>query len=340
MPKRYQLQVALCAIICTTSLTSQSARAEDFYAGKTVFLLVSSDASGGYDTYTRLLAPYLQKSIPGKPTIVVQNMPGAGGLRVTQYVYSVAEKDGTKVGNVRSANALNSILNLHGGEMDPTQFQWVGNMAGDSIVCVFSDVSKVRSVDDLRARETIVGSTGKGGDNYSMPNTLNYTLATKIKIVLGYKGTNDRILAVERGELDGACGINASSLSMLADPISAGKLIPIVQAGRKPFYTIENVPMAQSYAKTERERQVMEAVFSTTAIGRTYALPPGTPKDRVDIMRAAFSKAVKDPELIAQATKMKIEIDPMSGEDLQKAVEEIAKLSPDLKKDVIVSLGE
>jgi tripartite-type tricarboxylate transporter receptor subunit TctC len=208
------------------------------------------------------------------------------------------------------------------------------------LICAFSDTSRIHTIDDLRARETIVGSTGKGGDNYSMPNTLNYVLGTKMKIILGYQGTGDRVLATQRGELDGLCGINASSLSTQADLINSGKLITIVQAGNKPFVAIPNVPMAQAYARDDRERKILEAVFSTTAIGRTYALPPGTPMEQVNIVRTAFMKATKDPEIVAQAAKMKLEIDPMSGEDLQKYITNMAKLPDDMKKEVITSLGE
>jgi tripartite-type tricarboxylate transporter receptor subunit TctC len=332
--------IAMCFMAASISLTPQTAQSKEYYEGRTISLLVSSDPSGGYDTYTRLLAPYIQKYIPGKPTMVVQNMPGAGGLRVMQYMYAVAEKDGTKIGNVRATNALDSILNLRGGDIDPNRFQWVGNMDGDSLVCDFSDKSGIRSVDDLRKRETIVGSTGKGGDNYSMPNTMNYVLGTKMKIVLGYQGTADRVLATQRGELDGLCGINASSLSTHEDLIKSGKLITIVQAGNKPFLTIPDVPMAQKYARNDRELKILEAVFSTTAIGRTYALPPGTPKEQVNIIRTAFMKANRDPGIIEQATKMRIEIDPMSGEDLQKYISGMANLSGDMKKEVITSLGE
>ena len=236
-----RFRATLYALAGAVLFTAQAAHAKDYFEGKTVSLLVSSDPSGGYDTYTRLLAPYLQKYLPGRPTMVVQNMPGGGGLKVTQYIYAVAEKDGTKIGNVRAANAFDSILNLRGGDMDPNRFEWVGNMDGDSLVCVFSDASGVRSLDDLRARETIVGATGKGGDNYSMPNSFNYVLGTKMKIVLGYQGTGDRVLATQRGELDGLCGINASSLSTQEDLIKSGKLVTIVQAGHKPFVTIPTV---------------------------------------------------------------------------------------------------
>lgn len=340
MPKRQYVTVASCAIACAMSLTSQAARSDDFYQGKTVSLIVSSDAGGGFDAYTRLLAPYMQKYIPGHPTMVVQNMPGGGGLRLTQYLYTVAEKDGTKVGNVRAPNALDAILNIRGGDIDPTRFAWVGNMAGDSDVCVFSKASGIHTLDDLRARETIIGSTGKGGQNYTFPNAINYVLGTKMKIILGYKGLGDRILAMERGEIEGACGINASSLSLHEQSIAEGKIVPIVQAGRKPYYTIPNVPLTQSYARTDRERQILQAVFSLTEIGRTYALPPGVPADRVEIIRSAFMKATSDPGIIADAAKMKLEIDAMSGADLQKFIAEMANLTPELKKEVLTALGE
>ena len=340
MPKRYRATVVLWAIACGIPLTSQPARSDDFYQGKSVALIVSSDAGGGFDAYTRLLAPYMQKYIPGKPTMVVQNMPGGGGLRLTQYLYQVAEKDGTKVGNVRAPNALDSILNIRGGDIDPTRFEWVGNMAGDSDVCVFWHTSGIKTLDDLRARETIIGATGKGGQNYTFPNAINYVLGTKMRIILGYKSLGDRLLAMERGEIEGGCGINASTLSLHEQLLAEGKLVPVAQAGRKPFPTIPNVPLTQSYARTDRERQILTAVFSLTEIGRTYALPPGTPKDRVEIIRSAFMKATNDPDLIAEATKMKLEIDPMSGEDLQKFIAEMANLTPELKKEVLTALGE
>jgi tripartite-type tricarboxylate transporter receptor subunit TctC len=153
MPKRNRhFYVALCAIACGISLQSQPAQSDDFFYGKSVSLIVSSDAGGGFDAYTRLLAPYMRKYIPGNPTMVVQNMPGGGGLRVTQYLYQVAEKDGTKIGNVRAPNALDAILTIRGGDIDPTRFEWVGNMAGDSDVCVFSQASGIRTLDDLRSR--------------------------------------------------------------------------------------------------------------------------------------------------------------------------------------------
>lgn len=337
---RLPTRALAAACLLVSAVTTSAARGEDFFAGKTIALLVSSDVGGGFDAYTRLLAPYMRKHLPGAPTTIVQNMPGGGGLRLAQFLYRVADKDGTKIGNVRAGNALDAILNIRGGDMDPTRFEWVGNMAGDPDVCVFWHASGVKTLEDLRLREVIVGATGKGGQNYSFPSAMNYALGTKMKIILGYKGLGDRILAMERGEIDGGCGINASTLSLHESLISQGKLIPVVQAGRKPFVTLRNVPLTQSYARTDRERNILHAVFGLTEIGRTYALPPGTPKDRVALIRAAFLQSTSDPELIAEGAKLKLEIDPMPGEDVQAFISKMANLTPQLKKEVLVALGE
>ncbi len=331
---------ALAGAFIVLTWPAAMASAEEAFAGKTVSLLVSSDVGGGFDAYTRLLAPYMQKYLPGAPTILVQNMPGGGGLRLTQHLYRVAEKDGTKIGNVRAGNALDSILNIRGGDMDPTRFEWVGNMAGDPDVCVFWHTSGIRKLEDLRIREAVVGSTGKGGQNYSFPTAMNYVLGTKMKIILGYKGLGDRILAMERGEIDGGCGINASTLSLHETLISQGKLVPIVQAGGKPFTTLPDVPLTQSYARNDREKSILQTVFGLTEIGRTYALPPGTPKDRVALIREAFIKSTADPELIAAGAKLKLEIDPMSGEEVQAFIKRMAELTPEMKKEVLIALGE
>jgi len=335
--------VAVSGIVVSGALavSATPAAASDFFAGTTVSLMVSADAGGGYDTYTRLLAPYLRKNIPGNPIVIVQNMPGGGGLRLTQHIYAVADKDGTKIGNVRSSNALDAILGVRGGDIDPTRFEWVGDMSSDVDVCVFWHTSGVRTLDDLRERETIIGATGKGGQNYSFPSAMNYALGTKMKIILGYKGLGDRVLAMERGEVQGNCGINGSTLTSLqADLLKQGKLVPIVQSGGKAHKNLPNVPLTQSFARTDRERRILMTIFSQMDIARTYALPPGTPKDRVAIMRKAFMAAMQDPGLAAEAEKMKLELDPKSGEEVQKIIAEMADLSPELKKEVRAALGE
>lgn len=314
--------------------------AEESFSGKTIFFLVSSDAGGGYDVYTRLLARHMGRHISGEPTTVVQNMPGGGGLRVAQYIYSVAEKDGTKIGNLRASNMLDSVLGIRGEDLDPTKFNWIGNMAGDTDVCSFWRTSGVRKFDDLLNKEVLVGASGKGAQNYMFASAINHVLGAKMKIVLGYKGMGDRILAMERGELQGNCGMNASSLTSLqGDRLASGELIPVVQSGSKPYPALKDVPLTNSYAKTPEQRRILDVIFNQMDIARTFALPPGTPAAIVDQMREAFSKSMEDPQLLADAQKQKLDITPTSGQGVSQVISDMAAISPQLKKDVRAAIG-
>jgi tripartite-type tricarboxylate transporter receptor subunit TctC len=316
-------------------------RAADFYSGKTITFVVSSDAGGGYDTYTRFLARYMQKYIPGTPSIVVQDEPGGGGLRGAQDIYAVGDKDGTKIGLVRAGNMLDSILGVRGEEIDPNKYEWIGNMASDTDVCTFSYASGVRSFEDLKTRQVLVGASGTGSQGYDFPNAINYTLHTQMKIITGYKGTADRILAMQQGELQGACGINASSLTRVnRQQITDGKLIPVIQSGLHPYPALSNVPLTQSFATTDAQRRILVTIFSQMEIARVFAAPPGTPKDRVEILRKAFMQALSDQTLIDEAKKLKLDIQPMSGEDVTKVVAEMSDLSPELKAAVRAAIGD
>lgn len=330
--------VALASGLAFVSI--DEAAAADFYAGKTINITVSSDTGGGYDTYSRLLARHFSKHIPGKPTIVVQNMPGGGGLRSAQFLYEVAEKDGTVIGNIRASNLLDAVLGIR-GNMDSSKYEWIGNMTSDTDVCSFSQAAGIRTFDDLKNKEVIVGASGKGAQNFSFPNAINHVLGTKMKIVLGYKGAADRILAVERGELEGNCGINASTItSSWPQLLAEGKLISVMQSGLKPYSALPNVPMTQSFAKTDKQRQILDAIFGQMAIARLYAVPPGTPQDRVAILRTAFMASMNDPALKADAKKTKIDLDPSSGEEVGKIVASLVQLPDALKKEVRTAIGE
>lgn len=328
------------AIAAGLSFSTAAAAAPPFYAGKTINLTVSSDTGGGYDTYSRLLARHLPAHIPGKPLIVVQNMPGGGGLRSAQFLYEVAEKDGTAIGNIRASNVLDAVLGIR-GDIDVSRFEWIGNMTSDTDVCTFSQASGVRTFDDLKKKEVIVGASGKGAQNFSFPNAINHVLGTKMKIVLGYKGAADRILAVERGELQGNCGINASTItSSWPQLLSEGKLVPVMQSGLKPYSALPNVPMTQSFAKTDDQRRVLDAIFGQMAIARMYALPPGAPADRVAILRKAFMETMADPALKEDAKKTKVDLDPDSGEEVAKIVADLAGLPDVLKKKAKAAISE
>jgi tripartite-type tricarboxylate transporter receptor subunit TctC len=310
------------------------------YAGKTIDITVSSDTGGGYDTYSRLLARHIAQHIPGNPTIVVQNMPGGGGLRSAQYLYEIAPKDGTALGNIRASNVLDAVLGIR-GKMDPSTFEWVGNMTGDTDVCSFSPTAGIHKFDDLRKKEVIVGASGKGAQNFSFPNAINHILGTKMKIVLGYKGASDRVLAVERGELQGNCGINASTLtSSWPQLLAEGKLIPVTQSGLKPYPALPNVPMTQSFATTDEQRKILDAIFGQMAIARMYALPPGTEKDKVAVLRKAFTETMSDPALKQDAKKSKVDLDPDSGEQVAKIIAGLVDLPDTLKKKARAAISE
>lgn len=324
----------------TTLASMSGATAQDFYAGKMISMLVSSDPGGGYDTYSRLLSRYYPKYIPGAPTVVVQNQPGGGGLRAAQQIFT-ATPDGTRIGNLRSSNLLDAILGIRGAEINPTAYEWIGNMASDTDLCSFWHTAGVKTFEDLRNKEILVGGSGKGAQNYSFTSSINNVLGAKMKIILGYKGMGDRLLALERGELQGNCGTNSSSIMALHPQLIAeGKLIPIMQSGLRPYSAFPNVPLTQSFAKTEREKQILVTIFSQMDIARIFAAPPKTPADRMTLLRDGFMKAMKDSDLIAEAKKLRMDLDPMDHAEVAKVVADMANIPEDLKKDVRAAIGD
>jgi tripartite-type tricarboxylate transporter receptor subunit TctC len=315
--------------------------AADYYSGKTIKLTVGSDAGGGYDTYTRLLSRHMGRYIAGAPSFVVINMPGAGGLRSVQYLYTKAPKDGTEFANIRSSTMLDSILGLRGEDIDPNKYVWIGSMASDTDVCTFTNTSGIKTFEDMLNKPTKIGSTAHGAQAFSFPNAINSVLGTKMDIINGYKGTNDRALAMERGELHGMCGLNGSTLiAVLQQQLADGKLVPVVQSGLRPHPLLKDVPLTQSFAKTPEQTQVLEAVFAQMDIARAFAAPPATADEAVRILRKSFLDTLADATFKQEAEKLKVEIDPASGEEVQKVIAQMTSLSDDLKKKVRAAIGE
>jgi tripartite-type tricarboxylate transporter receptor subunit TctC len=317
-----------------------SATAADYFSGKTLKLTVGSNAGGGYDTYTRLLGRHLPRHVGGNPSVTVRNMPGGGGLKSVQYAYKVAKKDGTEIANVRASNALDSILGIRGTDMDFLKFVWLGSMASDTDVCSFWHTSGVKSFDDLMKKEFTVAATGKGAQAFMFPNAINNVLGTKMKIILGYKGTGDRVLALEQGEISGSCGINGSTLlSRITRHVKDKKLVPIIQSGLKPHPQLTSVPLTQSFAKTDEQREVLNAIFSQMEIARPYAAPPGTPAKAGNILRAAFDKTMKDDRLLKEAVKLRLEISPTDGAGTQDIIARLTNLPSGIKKKARAAIG-
>jgi tripartite-type tricarboxylate transporter receptor subunit TctC len=305
------------------------ASAADFYQGKEIRLVAGFPPGNDYDLGARLLAKYLPKYIPGNPAIIVQNMPQAASVAAANYLYAQAPRDGTVIGSF-SRNIVNDALT---GEShvtaDPRRFVWLGATSHPARVCVRSASAPVRTPADLFTHEFIVGAAGATSSLAIVPTVLNKVLGTKFKIVEGYQGMGDAMLAVQRGETQGVCASYAQF--RIADQlIKDGKLVFLLRAEETPIAEIPDVPSIFDYAKTDEQRQLMQFVFSSTEFGRPYVLPPGVPQERVDIMRKAVAAAVRDPQLVAEAAGMKLDMSYTLPDRLEKLVATLYRTPPAL----------
>jgi tripartite-type tricarboxylate transporter receptor subunit TctC len=304
---------------------------EQFYRGKSIAIYIGSSAGGGYDAYARTLGRHMGKYIPGHPSIIPQNMPGAGGNKAAGYVYSVAPKDGTAIGALFPGGILAPLLGDAAIQHDPSKFIFVGSANSDVYTCVVRTDSPVTSFKDAFTQEVIVGASNEGGTTRDMPALSNNVLGTKFRIVTGYAGTREITLAVERGETHGLCGFGYTSLLSVRPEWVAKKFVRVlVQESVKGAAALnkQGVPRTIDFAKTPEDRQVMELVYSQAVIGRPYVLPAGVPPERVAALRKAFMAALQDPALLAEAAKIKLDVEPISGDEVQSMVARWFATSP------------
>jgi tripartite-type tricarboxylate transporter receptor subunit TctC len=304
---------------------------EQFYRDKTINLYIGADIGGGYDSYARLLAFHLGKHIPGNPTIVTQNIPGAGGNKAAGYVYAQAPKDGTAIGAIQSGVALQPLLSDRAMPHDPSKFIYLGSATTDYYLCFVRSDAPVTSFKDVFSTEVIVGASSDASSPRDFPTMLNSILGTKLRIVSGYAGTRQVMIAVERGEVHGMCGQAWSSLNVQRpDWIARGFVKVLVQEGtlHHPEMDRMGVPLSVDFAKTEEDREAMELVYSQARFGRPYMLPPGVPPERVAALRRAFLETYQDKDLLAEAANRRFDIDPLSGDDMQSLVAKLYALPP------------
>jgi tripartite-type tricarboxylate transporter receptor subunit TctC len=302
--------------------------AEDFYKGKQLRLIVGFPAGNDYDLGARLLVKYLPKYIPGHPNIIVQNMPQAASVAAANYLYAQGPRDGTVIGSF-SRNVVNEALTGQNLEADPRRFIWLGATSLPSRVCARWFTSPVKTPADLFTKEFIVGAAGAGSSLAILPTVLNHVLGTKFRIVEGYQGSNDALLAVERGELQGICASYAqfrASEQLIRD----GKLLFLLRAEETAIPELPNVPSIFDYAKTDEQRQLMRFVFSSTEFGRSYVFPPDVPKDRVEVMRKAIADAAHDPQLLAEAASIHMDMAYTPPEHLEQLVTKLYATPPNL----------
>jgi tripartite-type tricarboxylate transporter receptor subunit TctC len=295
----------------------------DVFAGKTVQMIIGFGAGGGYDLWGRTVARHIGKHLPGKPNVVPQNMPGAGSFVAASHMYHAAPKDGSVLGIIARDAPLGPLSGATGARFDATKLSWIGTPTKETNVCIAFHTAKVKTVQDLFARELIVGDTGPGTGTRAYPKALNELIGTKFKVVGGFPSAADVFLAMERGEVDGICESLDSVKNRRPDWIPKKTIAVLFQGGAAPDPELKDVPFVLDLARTEEQRQAIAFLYAGQGIGRPFVAPPGLPPERLKMLRDAFGATMKDPEFLADAQRSKLELDPEDGEHLQALVEKI-----------------
>jgi tripartite-type tricarboxylate transporter receptor subunit TctC len=314
--------VALLAIGPLPVASAQSPA--DFYKGKTIDLYIGYSAGGGYDVYARALARHMGRFIPGNPTILAKNMPGAGSLVLANWLYNVAPRDGTAFGIIARGTAFDPLLGSTKAQFDASKFNWIGSMNNEVSVCVAWHTTGITTLEQVQRKELTVGGSGPVADTDQFPKVLNATIGTRFKIVTGYPGGNDIDLAMERGEVMGRCGWSWSSvIATHKSWIDDKKINVLVQLSLSKHADLPHVPLIMDFARTQEQKQIFNLVFARQPMGRPFLAPPGIPAERVAVLRKAFMDTMKSGEFLAEAEKMQLEINPVSGDAVQKIVHEV-----------------
>ena len=325
----------LPATIAALSLAAvPRAQADEFYKGKTVTIVVGFSAGGGFDTYTRLIARHFAKHVPGNPTVVVENRTGAGSLIAANYIFNQAPRDGTVIGNWIGPLVLQQVLGNKAAKFDGRKFGWVGVPTPDSGVCALTKASGINTMDDwFKSQRPIkIGATAPGSTTDDVPKLVQAALGLPMKLVSGYAGTSKVRLAAESGEVDGGCWAWESIKPTWAKGLQSGEVHIVLQTIKKSHPDLKNVPLAIQYAKTDEARALLNVANGPYSQGaRPYTVPPGVPQDRLQLLLKAFMDAMRDPELLAEAKKSKIDIDPTDGPTLAKTMAGLYDIKPALK---------
>jgi tripartite-type tricarboxylate transporter receptor subunit TctC len=307
-------------LIASFSSTARAQEPDAYYKGKQLRMIIPAGAGGGYDTYARVLAQHLEKHIPGNPPIINQNMPGASGMLATNWAAGVAPKDGTVIVSTYNALLLEPLFGNPAVKYDPRELEWIGSMGKQQQICVTWHTSPIKTIDQAKEREVIVAATGATGNSATMPKLLNTTLGTKFKIVTGYSTSESR-LAVERGEAEGICGLSFSTLKASnPDWIVNKRINVLVQTGTRPQPELPQVPLLIDLVSNPDDKKVLEILAFPEEMGRPFFMPPGTPKPLVTAMRRAFDATMKDPAFLADGEKSRLEIDPVTGEEMEEMI--------------------
>jgi tripartite-type tricarboxylate transporter receptor subunit TctC len=327
------LTAALAIITITQPSFSHADTVADFYRDKSIDLSIGFGPGGGFDSYARLLARHLGNFIPGNPTVVPRNMPGGGGLVAANYLYNAAPRDGRNIAIFGPFNAMEPLFGNMAAKFDPANFTWIGNMNLEVEGCGVWRTAGIRTLADMQTKLSRFGSSGKGSTTNRSTLALKSLVGAKVQIIQGYRGSRDINIAMQRGEVDGMCGISVSSaIAEWHQDLQNGDMKIVVQLGRKNHPFFADAANIYDHIKNERDRQIAEFIFRPNEIGRPIAAPPALPPERAAALREAFAKTMRDPAFLADAEKRRLLIDPMPGPEisqlfsaLQKQPREIAE---------------
>jgi tripartite-type tricarboxylate transporter receptor subunit TctC len=317
---RSRVVAAAAGGLIVLSMSAQAGRAdsvEDFYKGKTINLIIGYSVGGGYDLYGRLLARHIGKHIPGRPNVVPQNMTGAGSLRAAQFIYSVAPKDGTAIGTFGRTIATTPLLTPASAQFNGTKFTWLGSITNEVSTCVTWHTAPAKTWNEVLQKEVTMGGEGPGADPDVYTLLYKNVFGAKMKLVTGYHGTNDATLAMERGEVDGLCGLSWSTLKARhMQSMNEKKINVIVQAALKKQPELADVPLAIDLTKDREKLQILKLFLASQEMARPFAAPPDLPADRKAALVAAFENTMKDPEFLAEAKKLSMDVNPLRPKEI------------------------
>jgi tripartite-type tricarboxylate transporter receptor subunit TctC len=339
------LRLLACAVLLLMPCLAEAQDAvAQFYKGKTVTIIVGSSAGGGYDLYGRLIARHLGRHIPGNPNVVVNNMPGAASNVAAANIYNIAAKDGTVIGALFMGAVVEPLFGAKPRTThDTSKFSYIGNANKDVYVCFVRTDAPVKTFADAFNTELVVGGTAPGASMHDFPVMSKNLLNAKIKLVSGYPGSHEVNLAIEKGEVQGGCGETWSSVSATYPHWFTQKLVKVLvqeDIDGYPELNTQGVPRTRDFARTDEQRQILDLVYSQTTFGRPYVVAPEVPKDRVAALRTAFMATMQDPNLVAEAGKMKLDVLPGAGEELQDKIAKMFAAPKELVEKAKQSMAE
>lgn len=320
--------VAGCALLAPAA-SGDAHAADDYLKGKTLTVIVGYSPGGGYDRYTRTLAAHLKNHLPGKPTVVVQNMPGASSIRAANYIYSKAPRDGTLIGVISASATFSPLLGKKAAKFMPDGFTWIGNMDQQTGTCSVWHTSGLKSFRDLLKRDVVFGASGPNGFDSEYARAVNKLLGTRIRVIHGYNGSSSVMLAVQRGEVMGYCGFSLGSLkSVWRQHFTSGRLKPLIQFSTKNTTDLKGVPHVVDLAGGADNKEVFKLVFNRDILGRPIAAPPKLPADRTKVLRAAFTATMSDPAFRNEAARRHMQLHPSTGAEVEAQVRAFMAISP------------